>query len=42
MLINTMLEATAIGPDMRGVDTHCAECGEEMAVTLDWVSLLFG
>lgn len=42
LLINTMLEATAIGPDMRGVDTHCAECGEEMAVTLDWVSLLFG
>jgi len=30
-----------IGPKLQEVDTQCAECGEEMPLLLDWVSLLF-
>jgi hypothetical protein len=42
LLLNCLLDISAIGPDLRGVDTHCAECGQDMAIALDWVSLLFG
>jgi len=38
-LINALLDVK-IGPRLEGVDTHCAECGVEMPILLDWVSLL--
>lgn len=38
-LINALLDVEA-GPNLEGVDTHCASCGEEMPILLDWVSLL--
>lgn len=41
-LINKMLDAAEFGPDLEGVETHCAECGNDMVISLDWVSLLFG
>lgn len=41
-LINAMLESADIGPNLEGVETQCAECGNDMAISLDWVSLLFG
>lgn len=34
------LQAIDIGPNLRGVDTHCAECEATMPILLDWVSLL--
>lgn len=40
-LIDTLLDVEA-GPDLEGVDTQCANCGAEMPVLLDWVSLLLG
>lgn len=30
------------GPRLEEVNTQCAHCGQELAVVLDWVSLLFG
>ena len=42
-LLNAIVETSAsFGPDLKGVDTQCAECGKDMAISLDWVSLLFG
>lgn len=41
-LVKKMLEASNFGPNLEGVETQCAECGENMAISLDWVSLLFG
>lgn len=38
-LINALLDVQA-GPDLEGVDTQCASCGEELPILLDWVSLL--
>lgn len=38
-LVNTLLEVKA-GPDMGEVNTQCAECGAELPILLDWVSLL--
>ena len=38
-LINALLDVEA-GPDLEGVDTQCASCGEELPILLDWVSLL--
>ncbi len=34
------LQAIDIGPNLQGVDTHCAECEANMPILLDWVSLL--
>lgn len=34
------LQAIELGPNMRGVETHCAECEAAMPILLDWVSLL--
>jgi hypothetical protein len=42
LLVSRMLEASNFGPNLEGVETQCAECGENMAISLDWVSLLFG
>lgn len=40
-LINALLDLNGkIGPDLEGVDTQCATCGEDMPISLDWVSLL--
>jgi hypothetical protein len=39
-LVNALLKVD-IGPRMGEVDTHCASCGENMPILLDWVSLLF-
>jgi hypothetical protein len=41
-LISSLLEAANFGPDLEGVETQCVECGNDMAISLDWVSLLFG
>ena len=30
------------GPKMEEVNTQCANCGEELLIVMDWVSLLFG
>ena len=30
------------GPKMEEVNTQCANCGEELLILMDWVSLLFG
>lgn len=30
------------GPKMEEVKTQCANCGEELLIVMDWVSLLFG
>lgn len=38
-LVNTLLDIK-IGPSLEGVDTQCSECGSEMPILLDWVSLL--
>lgn len=40
-LVNALLEVQ-VGPDLSGVNTPCAHCGEEIQMTLDWVSLLLG
>lgn len=40
-LIDTLLDIKA-GPNLEGVDTQCANCGEELPLMLDWVSLLLG
>lgn len=39
-LVNALLEAE-LGPKLGEVDTHCADCGKENSLMLDWVSLLF-
>lgn len=36
------LEDIKLGPNLEGVDTQCAECGKNMPISLDWVSLLLG
>lgn len=33
---------TGVGPQLEGVDTHCAECNGELSLKMDWVSLLLG
>ena len=39
-LTNALLDLDELGPDLKGVETHCAECGIVMPILLDWVSLL--
>lgn len=39
-LVNAIL-AVQLGPDLEGVDAQCAVCGQDMPLSLDWVSLLF-
>ena len=39
-LVNALLDVE-VGPKLGEVDTHCAACGEESPLALDWVSLLF-
>jgi hypothetical protein len=36
------LVSTKIGPEMKEVETHCASCGADMPLLMDWVSLLLG
>jgi hypothetical protein len=38
----TIISALSVtfGPQMEGVNTHCAKCEAEMSIALDWVSLL--
>jgi hypothetical protein len=38
-LVNALLEVE-VGPKLEGVETQCAECGKDMPILLDWVSLL--
>lgn len=38
-LVKGLLEIEA-GPELKAVNTQCASCGEDMAIALDWVSLL--
>lgn len=38
-LVKNLLSIEA-GPDLKAVNVQCASCGEEMAIALDWVSLL--
>ncbi len=42
LLIQILLDSALFGPDLEGVETQCAECGNDLAISLDWVSLLFG
>ena len=39
MLVNALLSITA-GPKMEGVNIHCAHCGGDISIMLDWISLL--
>lgn len=38
-LVKSLLEIEA-GPDLKAVNVQCASCSQEMAIALDWVSLL--
>lgn len=38
-LIRSLLDIEA-GPELKAVNVHCASCGEEMTIALDWISLL--
>lgn len=40
-LIDTLLEIQ-VGPDLKEVNAQCAECGKDIPLMLDWVSLLLG
>jgi hypothetical protein len=40
-LINALLDID-FGPSIKGVDAQCAECGADMPIVLNWVSLLLG
>lgn len=39
-LIDVLLAADNLGPDLEAVDTQCAECSKPLPILLDWVSLL--